>query len=381
MSKSILGVATAALLLPLAVNADDHIDDRMYLTPMVSYIMSDDKRGTDDNAGFAFGVGKQVSEHWNIEGTGHWHQVSTGAANRNLRSLSVSGLYFIDREGISPYAIIGLGSGGGDQSVFNGMSLEYGFGVMKDFSGIDLRAEMRFRSTNGARSASDAMFNLGANVPLGAAPRKVVDTGPTDSDGDGVFDRDDRCPDTEAGVAVNVFGCERDSDQDGVVDRADRCPGTLRGVRVDASGCATDRDQDGVLDADDRCPNTAAGARVDSGGCAIPAVIRLEGVNFSTDSSELDAQARATLDQAAQYLAQNRSISAEVAGHTDDLGDAGYNQQLSQRRAESVMAYLVSKGISADRLTAVGYGEAQPAASNDTESGRSMNRRVELRIL
>ena len=110
-------------------------------------------------------------------------------------------------------------------------------------------------------------------------------------------------------------------------------------------------------------------------------MIRLEGVNFSTNSSELDARARATLDQAAQYLAQNSSISAEIAGHTDDLGDAGYNQRLSQRRAEAVMAYLVSKGISADRLSAVGYGEAQPTASNATEQGRAMNRRVELRIL
>lgn len=139
-----------------------------------------------------------------------------------------------------------------------------------------------------------------------------------------------------------------------------------------------DSDRDGVPDAADRCPNTIAGARVDANGCE---VVTLKGVNFANNSAELNAEAMAVLDQAAAGLQRRGDMKVEVAGHTDNRGGAQLNRDLSQRRAESVMRYLVSKGANAANLTARGYGPDSPVADNKTAAGRAENRRVELRQL
>ena len=105
----------------------------------------------------------------------------------------------------------------------------------------------------------------------------------------------------------------------------------------------------------------------------------LEGVNFITDSSELTPGSRHILDRVAESLEDRPEVEVEVEGHTDSVADPAYNMDLSQRRAESVRAYLVSRGVSERRLTARGYGETRPVASNATAQGRAKNRRVELR--
>jgi outer membrane protein OmpA-like peptidoglycan-associated protein len=139
-----------------------------------------------------------------------------------------------------------------------------------------------------------------------------------------------------------------------------------------------DSDGDGVPDDRDRCPGTIAGARVDASGCE---VVTLKGVNFANNSAELNAESMAVLDQAAAGLKRRGDIKVEVGGHTDNRGTAQLNRDLSQRRAESVMRYLVSKGATAANLTARGYGPDSPVADNKTSSGRAENRRVELRQL
>jgi len=202
-----------------------------------------------------------------------------------------------------------------------------------------------------------------------------------DSDGDGVVDRLDRCPNTPAGARVDAQGCELDSDGDGVVDRLDRCLGTPAGARVDAQGCEPDSDGDGVVDRLDQCPNTPRGDKVDARGCTLASTIQLKGVNFDNDSAAIRADARAILDEAAATLKRYPQIRVEVAGHTDSQADDAYNQALSQRRAQAVVDYFMQQGIEAGRLTAKGYGEAQPIADNATAEGRAGNRRVELRIL
>ena len=105
------------------------------------------------------------------------------------------------------------------------------------------------------------------DTPKGA----TVDTRgcPTDSDGDGVFDGIDQCPDTPKGATVDTKGCPSDSDGDGVWDGIDQCPNTPKGATVDAKGCPVDSDGDGVFDGIDQCPNTAAGLKVDASGCPI----------------------------------------------------------------------------------------------------------------
>jgi outer membrane protein OmpA-like peptidoglycan-associated protein len=136
-----------------------------------------------------------------------------------------------------------------------------------------------------------------------------------------------------------------------------------------------------VLNERDKCPNTRPGAVVDLDGCEVEAVISLEGVHFEFDKATLTPEAMAILDKAASLLATQEKVVVEVAGHTDSVGTEEYNQKLSERRAIAVKDYLESKGINATRLTAMGYGELQPVASNDTDAGRAQNRRVELIVL
>lgn len=113
-------------------------------------------------------------------------------------------------------------------------------------------------------------------------------------------------------------------------------------------------------------------------GCAPSSGIVLEGITFATGSSELTADARQRLNRVAEALVQQGQLKVEVAGYTDSRGNAELNRQLSQRRAESVAAYLAEKGVAGDRLTARGYGPENPVATNDTDAGRRQNRRVEL---
>jgi outer membrane protein OmpA-like peptidoglycan-associated protein len=142
-----------------------------------------------------------------------------------------------------------------------------------------------------------------------------------------------------------------------------------------------DLDGDGVLNERDKCPNTRPGAVVDLDGCEVEAVISLEGVHFDFDKATLRPDAIVILDKAVGLLKSQERVVVEVAGHTDSVGSEEYNQGLSERRANSVKDYLISQGVSATRLTARGYGESQPVASNDTDAGRAQNRRVELIVL
>jgi outer membrane protein OmpA-like peptidoglycan-associated protein len=137
-----------------------------------------------------------------------------------------------------------------------------------------------------------------------------------------------------------------------------------------------DSDGDGVVEGSDQCPGTPAGAKVDAQGCEEQLVLR--GVNFSTGSATLTPQDLLLLDSVADTLAKRPAFSVEVRGHTDDAGSEASNLDLSQRRAESVRDYLVSNGISPEKLTAVGKGETDPIASNETADGRAQNRRVTL---
>ncbi len=106
--------------------------------------------------------------------------------------------------------------------------------------------------------------------------------------------------------------------------------------------------------------------------------IVLRGVNFDFNSSDIRPDSRPVLDQAAEILKNNPGVAVRVEGHTDSVGGAEYNQALSLRRAESVYRYLVNRGVDPERFTVEGFGKSRPIASNETETGRAQNRRVEL---
>ncbi|WP_447528632.1 OmpA family protein [Vreelandella sp. TE19] len=188
-----------------------------------------------------------------------------------------------------------------------------------------------------------------------------------------------QCPtygEVPAGVATDAQGCPLDSDNDGVPDYRDQCPGTPAGVEVDAVGCPIDSDNDGVPDYRDQCPNTPAGVEVNALGC--PESVVLQNVNFEFDSAQLTAGAQQVLNGVAERLVNNPDVRVSIEGHTDSVGSAEYNRELSQRRAESVASYLAQRGVPANDMRSIGYGEDRPVTTNDTDQGRAQNRRVEL---
>ena len=238
--------------------------------------------------------------------------------------------------------------------------------------------------TNGATNNADYGIQVGISFMLSPG-------GPKDNDGDGVLDDVDACPDTPLLRKVDVRGCplpvpvESDGDADGVIDQKDNCPDTPKGVEIDARGCPlpvpveSDGDGDGVVDQNDSCPDTPKGVKIDARGC--PSIVILEGVKFSTNSTELTSGAMAVLDRVAESLVANPNMQVEISGHTDNTSSREYNLRLSLWRAERARNYLISRGVLPENVKAKGYGPDQPVASNDTPKGRAQNRRVEMRRL
>lgn len=205
----------------------------------------------------------------------------------------------------------------------------------------------------------------------------------SDLDGDGVADKDDQCPGTEAGVEVNAQGCPLDADMDGVEDAKDSCPDTAKGVEVDAIGCGPDADMDGIEDQKDQCPNTPKGAKVDVACAPYVTVennyfVSAKPVLFATASAEVDGEGMKVL-QCIVDAAKGTLSDLDVAGYTDSVGSAAANKRLSKRRAENVFSILVEKGFDKEKLHVIGFGMTDPAASNKTEESRALNRRVEIR--
>jgi outer membrane protein OmpA-like peptidoglycan-associated protein len=216
-----------------------------------------------------------------------------------------------------------------------------------------------------------------------------------DNDLDTVLDGDDACP-TEKG-SVPAWGCP-DRDEDAIVDAEDACP-DLPGVAA-WDGC-TDRDGDQVPEPRDVCPDQPIPAGADpatSDGCppkvvATPApaaavyrkgseIAISDRIEFEIGKAELRPKSLPILDQVVAVMRDNPNVGlVEVQGHTDNVGSDASNLTLSQERAESVVDYLVSKGVARERLTPKGYGETAPMFTNRTESGRVQNRRVQFVIL
>lgn len=126
--------------------------------------------------------------------------------------------------------------------------------------------------------------------------------------------------------------------------------------------------------------NPPAGLKVDENCHIVEQSLVIQGVDFEFNSAQLTAPAQQTLDSVATALAAQPEVHVEIQGHTDNIGTAKYNLKLSQRRAESVKAYLVSKGVNADNLTAKGFGLTKPIADNSTDEGRAKNRRVDFEV-
>lgn len=143
---------------------------------------------------------------------------------------------------------------------------------------------------------------------------------------------------------------------------------------------ASDADGDGVNDEFDNCPDSVSGKPVNAFGCDMFDGV-MDGVNFESGSASLTQESQTILDIAAETLLAYPAIRVAVMAHTDNEGDAAANMQLSKLRVLSVVRYLIRKGVAANRLKAMAYGESRPIVSNETAEGRAKNRRVEFRTL
>ena len=235
---------------------------------------------------------------------------------------------------------------------------------------------------------------------------------PSDRDGDGIIDDEDKCPDVK-GLA-KYQGCPiPDTDKDGINDEEDKCP-TVPGL-ARYQGCPIpDTDKDGINDEEDKCPTVPGLARYQ--GCPIPDTdndgtndeedkcvtipgpkenygcpiipeevkkrvnLAAKNILFVTGSSKLQKSSFKGLDDVVKIMNENPGMSLAIDGHTDNVGKDEMNQTLSENRANSVKAYLVSKGIDESRITATGHGETMPIADNKTAAGRQKNRRSELTL-
>jgi OOP family OmpA-OmpF porin len=226
---------------------------------------------------------------------------------------------------------------------------------------------------DGIVDASDACPDAAGSVAMNGCP---------DTDGDGVADKDDSCPEV-AGLKA-LKGCP-DTDGDGITDLSDKCP-NIKGPKENAGCPWPDTDGDSVLDKDDKCP-TVKGT-VANNGCpevSEEAINALNGyaktILFNTGKASLQKQTLPVLVSIAAILKDNPLAKFSITGHTDTTGKAAFNLKLSKERAAAVKNYLITNGVAADRLTSDGFGDSQPIESNNTSKGRANNRRVEVKYV
>lgn len=203
-----------------------------------------------------------------------------------------------------------------------------------------------------------------------------------DTDGDGIADKDDACP--EVAGPANLQGCP-DTDGDGIADKDDKCP-DVKGPRENGGCPWPDTDGDGVLDKDDLCPEVKGTAA--NRGCPEVTEEVVKKLNeyartilFNSGKATFKEETYVVLQNMNKIFKEYPQAKFSIEGHTDSDGSNALNQTLSENRAAAVKNYLVENGIAADRLTSTGFGETKPIATNKTAKGKAQNRRVEVKLI
>ena len=226
---------------------------------------------------------------------------------------------------------------------------------------------------DGIQNSEDACPDEAGTKELNGCP---------DNDGDGIINSEDACPD-DKGTKI-MKGCP-DADGDGVADKDDKCP-TVAGAKENAGCPWPDTDGDGVADKDDKCP-TVAGT-VANNGCPEVSDDTMKKLNdygktilFNSGKASFQKQTIPVLQAMTAILKEYPTAKFSLEGHTDNTGSDASNQKLSEDRAAAVKNFLVENGIDASRLTSKGFGESLPVDSNKTTKGKANNRRVEVRLV
>ena len=322
-----------------------------------------------------------------------------------------------DDHTLNPFLSAGLGGG-----LYSGKLAPYaplGAGLQLNLEGVTyvfVQANYRL-SLDKARLDNNLFYSLGVTENIGAAKAPklppppppipvvavqdrdndgVVDSldacpdaaglvslhGCPDTDGDGIADKDDKCA-TVAGIA-RYNGCPvPDTDNDGINDEEDKCPAVAGLAKY--NGCPVpDTDNDGINDEEDKCP-AVAGVKENSGcplvkeDVARKVAASAKAIFFANGSARLLPKSFISLNKVAAILNEDKELKLDISGHTDNTGKPAKNQLLSEQRAKAVQEYLTGKaGIAESRLSAAGFGDTQPVASNKTAKGKALNRRVVL---
>jgi OOP family OmpA-OmpF porin len=353
----------AGLAFAQAANAQD-FDDRWYLTGSAGWNIQDNDRGTRNAPFVALGVGKFLNRNWSLDAELNYQNPSmdwNDDLNFSQYGISFDTRYHFIQDGRAwnPYIVMGLGYQRSEEE-FDAfpspnspgeredghVAGKIGAGIQSDVGRVAIRTELAVRldadndsvgalledddNNDGEDWFQDLLLSVGVVVPLG--PETAVAPPPPP-----------------------------------------------------AESCADkDSDGDGVNDCDDKCPNSQAGQTIGPDGCPVPISIDLKGVNFDFDKSTLRPDAVAILNEAIEILKRYPELKVEVAGHTDECGSDEYNQGLSDRRSRAVYDYLTSNGSDASRLSGPnGYGESRPLEQlgDDFPGCKSeRNRRTELNV-
>ncbi|MFC0677298.1 OmpA family protein [Lysobacter korlensis] len=357
--RLLCGALLVGLVVVPGVQAQQ-FDDRWYVAGSAGLNVQDSERGTRNAPFFTLGAGRMVSPAWSVEGQFNYQNPNLDI-NEDLYwsqygvSLDLRRHFMAEGQGWGPYLLVGLGYQRAEeefdaspspqspgQREDGNLAAKIGAGLQSDLGRLAVRAEVAYRADFDDSSVNapdsdwfgDMLASVGVVIPLGPEPVAPVAPAPTPSTAPNCADMDD--------------------------------------------------DGDGVNNCDDKCPGSQAGQTIGPDGCPVPVSIDLRGVNFDFDKATLRPDAVQILSEAVQILQRYPELRVEVAGHTDLCGPDAYNQQLSQRRAQTVFDYLTSNGIDASRLAGpVGYGETRPLEQTPQElpaCKNERNRRTELNV-
>jgi len=360
-----------------AVRADDSTsadDRRVYVTPMGSFTLADKVRGTDDGFGGGIAVGKRLTKGLELELLGNFTEYDTKQADFSTPQPKSMRAY-------------GIGAGANLYLFPSAESVIHGL-----FLHVDVMRGKADKQPGPVTNYSSTLFDpgLGWDFPLNVTLGGLIAPGMTLRT-EALYHLDSNNRDS---IGTNDSG-DRDQKafQEAQFNIGLRIP---LGGRVQPAAAAPPEPPPAVVPAEEPppppppppeappapppCQPPAPGQAISLEGCKTGDTIVLRGVNFEFNKATLTVNAKTLLNDVSDALLTRKDIKVEIDGHTDGKGSAPYNLKLSERRAESVKQYLVGRGVDADRMSTKGFGKTMPVADNNTDEGRELNRRVELKV-